>query len=122
MSTLKANAFQDTNGNILTPARLWGCLNTLSSNSILNDQGLSSFTDNTTGDYTLNFSFTTSTSSYAFSGSGRQVVNHPIQTVGVSLNASPSTTTIRIMHGRTGGAGSVGQQSDADNISVQIHY
>lgn len=122
MSTLKVDTYQDTSGNILSPARLWGCLNTLSSNSILNDQGLSSFTDNSTGDYTLNFSFTASTSNYAFSGSGRQVTNHPIQAVGVSLNANPSTTAIRITHGRTGGAGSVGQQSDADNISVQIHY
>jgi len=70
MSTLKANAFQDTSGRGFYPARLWVQYSSTVGTVVLqNDEGVSSVTDNGNGNQTTNFSITLSSNKYGLSGS-----------------------------------------------------
>ena len=78
MSTLKVNTLQEATagGATFFTAKAWVNFNGTSTVSIRDDGNVSSITDNGTGDYTINFSSTLSSSSYGINTGGRRFENN----------------------------------------------
>ena len=65
MSTLKADAFQDTSGKGFYPARAWINFQGTGTITIRDDGNFSSLTDHTTGDYTATYTNSFPNTNYA---------------------------------------------------------
>ena len=70
MSTIKVDNLQTTGGAGLYPARAWGNVNCRGTVSIRESDNFSSMVDHGVGDFTLNFSSTTSTSNWCLTALG----------------------------------------------------
>ena len=94
MSTLKVNALQDTSGKGFYPARAWAQFSMTGTPSLTTNQGVSSLTDNSTGNNTFNLS-------NALSGSGGSAyLCHAVYSNGVEAPIQAgahitSTTTVK---------------------------
>ena len=102
MSTLKVDTLQTTGGAGLYPARAWVNFNGLGTVAILGGGNASSITDNTTGDYTVNFTNSLSTVNYsAVCTSGRPDANSV--TARLSANTTYATSSFRFRTGTVSG-------------------
>lgn len=82
MSTLKVNAFEDTSGKGWYPARAWVNFNGVGTVAIRDDGGVSSITDNSSGNYSANFDNTQSNANYCCNFSATDSGSGPSQTNG----------------------------------------
>ena len=110
MSTIKVDNLQTTGGAGLYPARAWVNFNGTGTVAIREDGNVSSITDNTLGDYTVNFATAITDANYAMSGMC-QSYSHTDAGAGVqpilkatSFTASPTlktTTQCAVLFGNT---------------------
>lgn len=89
MSTIKVDTLQDTGGKGWYPARVWVNFNGTGTIAIRDDGNVSSLTDNTTGDYTINFSNALTDADHAMSGA---ITNTTGQGGTVTNNVSSTQT------------------------------
>ena len=87
MSTLKVNALQDTSGVGFYPARAWVNFNGVGTVSIRDDKNVSSLTDNSSGNYTVNFSNSVSNNNYCCNFSATDNGTGPDQTDGYAYGS-----------------------------------
>ena len=100
--------------------QVFGNLNGTGTVSINEDEGISSLTDNGVGDYSIAMSPNMKDANYAVSGTGRGTTNHLVQLIATEQYTDPTSSSYRFRHGRSGGASSVGQSSDANPIGIVI--
>lgn len=109
MSTLKVNTIQDTSGNTRFTARAWVNFNGTGTVAIRASGGVSSITDNGSGDYTVNWSTSFGNTNYAVMGSVLGATNSDGATLGAIGGSSPTiyaaSCRVRAFYGPSNGAG-----------------
>lgn len=94
MSTLKVNALQDTSGKGFYPARAWLNFNGSGTISIRDDEGISSISDNGTGEYSITYTNAWAAVDYSFTGTcGKSTTDS--RNCGITFDdfsSTPSTT------------------------------
>jgi hypothetical protein len=75
---------------------------------------------NTTGDFTITFTTAMPDANYAVTGTVSGTTNHPQYALAVAWGTPPTTSSVRIFTGDTGGAGSVGRLAGGEYTSVAI--
>ena len=93
MSTIKVDNLQTTGGVGLYPARAWVNFNGSGTVAIRADGNVSSITDNSTGQYTANFSSATTDSNFAAYGGAGWSSTDPFRDCG--FNHSNTTTSVK---------------------------
>tara|TARA_B100001094_G_C17532841_1_gene485405 strand:- start:41 stop:385 length:345 start_codon:yes stop_codon:yes gene_type:complete len=94
----------------------WVNFNGSGSVSIRDDYNVSSISDNGTGDYTINFSSSMPHSNYCVVTQcthDSSNTGHPTNAMSIKYNTAPTTGSVRLKTGPTGGANSVGFQINA---------
>ena len=126
MSILKVNTIQNSAGVEVFTAKAWVNFNSLSTLSITDSGNVSSVTDNSTGNYTINFAATLSTAGYALSGFGvAYTVTNVTQAAMVTLAPTgtntrlpvvKSTSAVNTVHGNSSNGG----VQDAGDYSLTV--
>jgi hypothetical protein len=120
MSTLKVNTLQDTSGNQLSSARLWGVVSGRGTFQLNDDVNISSATDSGTGRYTFNFGITLSSNSYCpATCDGLSSVSWDAST-GLSRVPFRTTTTAGINTSTHISGVSAGNEEDMYNVAMAI--
>lgn len=101
MSTIKVNAFQNTSGVGLYPARVWNVWEQVGTQSILASGNVSSVTDNGTGSSTTNYSNSLSSSNYSIGCGAGQSASDPYRYLGVWVTMSTSAVRTQTLHTTT---------------------
>ena len=120
MSTLKVSTIQDTSGNnSSTPAgiasgtaKAWVSFDGTGTVSIKDNFNVSSITDNSTGDYTANFTTAMSNANYCISGMTMNSNNF----IAINSSDTPNTAYIRVAVRNHDGT-----DEDSDYVCVCIH-
>jgi hypothetical protein len=103
-------------------ARAWVNFNGTGTVAIRASGNVSSITDNGTGDYTVNFATAMPDANYSLTGACDGRAAHPTSAVSPAYTGTPSTTSINVFTGPTGGSGgSTGMYEDRAYIFVAIH-
>jgi len=91
-------------------------------NTITDDFNVTSVTDNSTGNFTINFTNALADANYVFSGSGKYQVNdNHVMCIGEYYTGTTKTTSLlKIVVGTSGATGATGSRVDCENISVII--
>ena len=100
MSTLKADTFQDTNGNGLYPSRAWVKFKGSGTASILGSGNVSTLTDNGTGDYSIAFTNSLSSANYSTTACGNRIngnANESSPNVGFYYSSNYTSSGYRIL-------------------------
>ena len=121
MSTLKANAFQDTSGNSLFPARAWIKHTGTGTISIIASGRVSSITDDGIGQYTITFSSNISDANYCVTYGGQNPSSvHLMTDINDRYNTTNATGSFKVGCGENGGNGSAGRHQDAQIVAAVI--
>ena len=103
-------------------ARAWVNFNGTGTVAIRASGNVSSITDNGVGDYTVNFATAMPDANYSLTGACDGRAAHPTSAVSPAYTGTPSTTSINVFTGPTGGSGgSTGMYEDRAYIFVAIH-
>ena len=86
--------------------------------TIYSSSNVSSVTKNNFGDYTVNFTTALPDADYCMTGSCNARVNHPYRGVSQYVGSTPTTSSIRVSTGATGGASLNGFFEDCERINI----
>ena len=100
--------------------RAWVNFNGFAPLSIRASGNVSSVVRNAVGDYTITFTTAMPNANYMVSGTASGDSSHITLAVSTAYDSTPTTSTLRVVVARTGGAGSIGQTSDSNYISVSV--
>lgn len=112
MSTLKVDTIQNVaGGSASTPlqleqgrAKAWVNFNGTGTVAIRDSYNVSSITDNSTGDYTINFTTAFLNANYASVAMGKRALTSTDSILSISTASVPTTSALRIV-GTNGAAG-----------------
>jgi len=101
MSTIKVDTIKDTNNVEVYTCKAWVNFNGSGTVAINASGNVSSITDNGTGDYTINFTNAMDDANYCFTACNKAGTDSASRftTVMVQGNNTPTTTSLRILHG-----------------------
>lgn len=111
-------------GGTLYPAfnsRAWVNFNGTGTVAIRASGNVSSITDNTTGDYTVNFTTAMPDTNYALTFGGTGNPSTPSSSCfagGIRTDVSPTTSTVRFVCGSVGTSGGITQDPQIVNVSI----
>lgn len=81
---------------------------------------VSSITDYGTGNFSVNFTTSMSNTNYSVVGSACGRSAHATRAVSIAYDVAPSTTSVRIYTGMTGGEGTVGMFEDSEITCIAV--
>lgn len=104
VSTIRSNTastpptFADTNGTEVGQlARIWCNFNSVTTTTINDSLGISSLTDNGTGDTTLNFTTAMPSINYSYIATTHANTGDLVNVIGRRSDTSPTTTALRLL-------------------------
>ena len=122
MSTLKVDTLQTTSGDGLYPARSWVSFNGSGAVAILDDGGVSSITDITTGTYGTNLSPVMASANYAISGLGKSFeATNQTRVVSGAGGDEDTTSVMRVSTLTLATSASHVNGVDTDYVALVVH-
>jgi hypothetical protein len=100
--------------------RAWVNFNGTGAVAIRSSGNVSSITDNGTGDYTVNFTNGMPDANYSVAATASAQTNYPAWGIATAHNTIPSTGSLRVFSGATGGSTILGYNADSAYVSVVI--
>jgi hypothetical protein len=100
--------------------RAWVNFNGTGTVAIRASANVTSITDNGTGDYTVNFTNAMPDANYSVVGTASAGTNYPAWAIATAHNVAPTTSSVRVYSGATGGSTIIGYNADGGYVSIAI--